>query len=877
MVKFLLLVLILCLPPCHPVDISAQDVASFINQTRGALVLLRVKSKHATGSATLGYGTGWLVTYDGWAITARHVIEGGSRKLDWDRIHLEADVWGLPSGATAEVIKKGTEEFQDAALIKINLAGIDNALNIFENFDYGRPQLGSEITTLGFIDPNKREPDQITSNVSKYGSTSFFGDKPVAAGLSGGPALVTRNGVPHVVGMTLAAIKDQGLSPVLGEYIPLQYIQSLINFALSNGVRTSPKPNLPDRPTALYRDNEIDRVLQALKSTNAALILAPPGLEAREMAIEIAYRAWEQWKLQSSNVIYVTAENQDGKPRGFAEIVEILLRAIGRGAMSNVLESARVDFLKTILLRDKYLIVLNNVNEDSLLDEIFSIRGNASLLVTGPRSLMGSQGGSHIERIKDLSPDKCVSLFRAEQGEASNKLTSDTDIGGICTRLGGMPQAIRALARTIKAGRQPFGAIRKLVRSRDLADISQLDALRKTLTLAFNQMNKKEKSAFLALAAVEGESFDKATASALMRAAGIDSDAVDYYREELLANNFITTYPEERFRIQPLIRQTLNSSAPSRETDDAKRRMIFYYLGEFGLTPAQFHRDWDNLTAALDRCNELPDQHVVNRCLVEGVPRLAPIMRYLRHWSLHQKWVSKWLEVVRFDKDLNKQRAALTSLAEVALDQRNMEKAEQFLVEARSLTPDVHALDMTALYYADARLHSESPPQTRPKIPGAPNANARELILKGIDIAKNSKASPQRLELLARGFLELAILAASNKDHKEAREQLQQCLDAAVAHNLSFFFISCYQHLGTIFLEDNDFENAEKSFGKALEKATNETFHEFRGRILLLLGRVALRRGEKDTARGLINESISVFRSIGSQELDHAEQLLRSI
>ena len=837
-------------------DQSKSNAQDLVSEYWPALVLVRVYSKNAEGSIPLGYGTGWLVSYDGYLISAAHVITG-NRKHSWKEVVLKGELWGRQYPIEVIDVMK---DFDDLALLKLKWRSEDRAEKIFDQFQHEILTTKTPISILGFPNPDLVQPAIFTANISQSGGAKYSGDGPIRAGFSGSPAVVVADEKPYVVGVALGMTLDSERREVQGQYVPTKFLKGFLDHVKQFGDLQEPKPRwLPRRPLqSWYRLDEIRQTLEVLRKQQIVLLTGAPGTGSNEVATEIGYQAWQEMKLLPANVLYVTASSAKGEPKSLSVILERLVIQLNKAYLAKRSDEEKIDEIRNILSGPEHrLILLVDVENETDLQTILDLRGNNPVLVTSSSRLI-RVSFDRVIQLSVLSTQDCVKLFKQENGLAS---INDKDVEEMCRLLGRNPEAVRVAAKLVTQGGVSVPSLLAQLRRQPLTEFPELAELTRAFGTAYSNLQRNDQSILKNLVVIGGESFDLRAANA------VNGSDIELNLKRLWWLNLMEEVSPNRFRLSPIMRHVVESGLTDAEKVRALLAMTRYYLGEFGGSANDFQREWNNIIHALQVCQNLLSGAERRQCLRRGVPRVAPFMRYWGLWSTHQDWVARWYESARVDKDLSGQRGALGALMGVEIIRGNVDDARRLAQEASSLEKADTDLETANLYYSLAQLEFESSRRTE----------ARALVYKGLEIAERASSSPRKFELQAGGYHKLGILAETEGEFDAAKDQYLKSIEIATKEKLSYQVAITYYQLGTLAFRTRQLEEANENLQKALAIAGSEHYEETRALSLTMLGRVSHQQKKPDLAIGYLSEAVVLLQQIGSRYLITAKQLLEEI
>lgn len=177
-------------------DAASAPPEGLIERARPAVALIVVEKPQGRVS-----GSGFLISSNGYIVTARHVIEDARRVL--------VLLWNAPQWQVGSVVRFSTEV--DVAIIKIDGAG----LPVLRFGDSSRVRQGQTVFVLGYpyVSTLGREAVTVTAGIVSAARPSLGAiqlDAAMNPGNSGGPVL---NNQGEVIGLAVATLRgSQGLN-----------------------------------------------------------------------------------------------------------------------------------------------------------------------------------------------------------------------------------------------------------------------------------------------------------------------------------------------------------------------------------------------------------------------------------------------------------------------------------------------------------------------------------------------------------------------------------------------------------------------------------------------------------------------------------------
>lgn len=250
---------------------TTYSAAEIYAKNVDSVVSIEVKTSYATG-----YGTGFIISEEGYIVTNFHVVDGASKVT----VTLYDE-----SVYTAKVI--GYEESNDLAVIKIEpeseieslVYGVSSTLHVGDDvFVIGNP-LGDLTFTLttGVVSALNR----LIDTGSGYNINMFQTDAAINSGNSGGPVFDSHGFVVGIASAKYAASSIEGLCFC----VPIDDVRSMIDEIINKGY-VSGKPLIG---VSVY-DKEITNYgfIQSQRSINGAKIAAiGPNTAAAKAGLQV--------------------------------------------------------------------------------------------------------------------------------------------------------------------------------------------------------------------------------------------------------------------------------------------------------------------------------------------------------------------------------------------------------------------------------------------------------------------------------------------------------------------------------------------------------------------------------------------------------------
>lgn len=812
------------------------------------LVFIEVFSRRGEPIVPIATGTGWLVTYDGYIVTAGHVVAG--KGLPPDQLMVKGTLAGTTTPFDVDVVRSLSPD-RDIALLK---ATNPPKADIFAHFHF-RPLIpGTPFHLLGFPERgNPPQPRQYPSEVSAEGRLKFFGSARVAPGLSGGPALLTQAGRSWVVAIALAERLDGQGRVLNGEFLAVSDFWDVLVMARQRGRVDSGTPLLPVRLKNIPREGELTRTIASLQSGSTVLVTGGPGMEVREFVIELGYRLADDWQVPGAHVIFLNNPTTDSLVSALTQQLAVY------GAAGLSPEQGLDEIRRRLGNGEKYLLVAADVVDPAVADTLNLIRESVPLIV-GSSSHFVAPAFDVTQQLSGLDRKICVRFFAEEAGTPASADDGDE----ICRLLGGTPQAVRLVARLLGRGRAPRQAILRALKSGSLDLDGGLAPLQKAYELAYDGLGSEGKL-LARLSVIGGDSFDDRAARATN---GLD---VDLALWGLARRNLIDQISSGRYRMNPLTRTFLAKKLDASDRLAALRAMTSYYLRESATTVSALELEWTNIAHAFDSCRLLPDAEI-SACQGAGVTWLGPTMKAAGRTDVLQTWTKTWLDSATTDAE---RRAAFLALATTEFEVSGHEAAATLLDSPRPYAEDPRDPNTVRLLLLRGRVAYEPSRNNDPQS-AVLFASAEKVIRRAVDLARAIGDARTRDELLARAYRALGFIAGDRGDCTGADRWFTDSIALAEGSRASDELNRSRFNLGVIALRRGRYEDAKIQFTKYQQAIPSETLEE-QGRALYMLAHVSLGQDDVPEAVRLLQAAKDAFERSGSPNLTLATERLRLV
>lgn len=839
----------------------AQEGPSLDDEYADAVVLIEVFPGTGETSIPMGFGTGWLASYDGYVITAEHVVTADG-DLPWGQARLE----GRIGGRRAEPLTFVARLDGDLALLRFEWGAKRQADATFDRVRDDAPLTRAQVWVFGYSSTRDTRPS-VRSHVISVSGSRLAGDGRLPHGMSGAPVLVIDPQHVDVVAMALAIVKNGQGGDVEAEYISAAKMRAAFR-ELDNrqAVLTRPHPLwLPHRSGAsLFREGDAKRVVHALLDGGTVFVSGGPGTELEEFAVDTGDRLWQRVRMRNSHFVYVDASEQD-----LSGVLNLLVERLQRKYLTRATNEEKIQEIRTLLDRaERRVLIVHGVVSDDIVKTLLQIRGRTPLMVTSVHHRDAPAGAQFTValRLGGLPREECVALVRAESGGF------DTDtaghVGSACDALGGLPAVARMVGVLLRQN-VAIGDILEMIK----IDPAALDVERRLAPLyerIVKSLHDDAQRLAMSLSVIGGESFDKEAARSVSGLPGA---------KLLLPRLFKVNLVEavgDRYRIAPITRAYLSGRLQALPDQYARARgaLLTHYLENFHGGPADYRAEWSNIQHALKVASELPDATERRRWLAAAVPRLVPIMRSWGRWAEHDRWVRRWLASLD-DRDVDGRLDALGTLTESAVEQGRDADARTLIARAQQI-PDASSRPAAAWIFGTlARLDVE------PVVPGTPleparMARAHANITTFLSLAEKTVNPVARAAAQAAGFRRRGILLQIEGRLDEAGAAFKKSLALATDGGSREQRVRTLYHLGQLDTYTNAWEEAARKLAIVVEEA-EEVDAGVSANAFYMLGRVAREQRNLPAAERYFSEAVKRYELSGSRYVSAAHEQLAQV
>ncbi|CAL9614820.1 Regulatory protein AfsR [Streptomyces sp. enrichment culture] len=306
-----------------------------------------------------------------------------------------------------------------------------------------------------------------------------------------------------------------------------------------------------------------------------ALITGMAGSGKTSLAIQIAHACAREFP---DGLLYADLGDADGRPKGSADILRGLLRALGESGPSGDAEGAAelddlIRLYRTRTAGQRLLIVLDNAVGDVRVAPLLTGGPGVATLITS-RTRLASLTAAHTVPLNPLAEDEALALFSALVGQARAAAEPEAT-RAVVRHCAGLPLALR-IAGTRLASR-PHWSVARLVER--LADpLTRLDELRygdldvrRTFMRSLPQLHSLTRKVLPWLSMLGDGPFSALTAG---DALGLPEAQAERVLEDLVDTSLIEVSAagdggDDRYRFHPLV-FLFAESLPQRTSGDLR-------------------------------------------------------------------------------------------------------------------------------------------------------------------------------------------------------------------------------------------------------------------------------------------------------------------
>ncbi|MFC4109902.1 tetratricopeptide repeat protein [Micromonospora zhanjiangensis] len=649
----------------------------------------------------------------------------------------------------------------------------------------------------------------------------------------------------------------------------------------------APSPNFANRTSEL---SALDGYL-AERGNLVAVLFGPGGVGKSALA-----RQWAHGKLDRfvDGQLYADLRGFSGtEPLDPGVVLSAFLRALGVAPDRIPLHLAeQVTLYRTVTANRSLLVVLDDAYSAAQVRTLLPASTSAVVVVTSRRRLTGLlPDGARLVEVGPLPAPEAVELLGRAVGRERilNECAPAEELAGIC---GGLPIALVVAAARLAA--RPKLTVRRMVaeladEAQRLSRLSVVDGLsiRATFQFSYQALTPEASALYRTLALHPGAEFGMDLIAAVAGAGRADGAGVSTVMGELLDANLLEEVVEDRFRYHDLLRLHAREMSEQDDPPDGRqaavRTMLEFYLAaarraDLVVTPYRRRLpyvyqhalagppEFSDRAAALgwldrERSNLLE----AGRAAFDlGLHELAwqlsdvawPLLLYFKGYNdrleidergvrAARAWGNVWAEADM----LKRLGRACSRVGDHEAAERHGRAAVDRYRQVGDVQGVIDAEEGLATLYADTGREEQAAEAYIRVIAGRrtlPNVRSVGLSCLNLGMLRTRTGRPaEALPLLVEAGQIFAEL--SEVDPYNAARVLIGLADA---------------YLGT-----GDLDTAEESAIEAARRMAELRAAGERAEAVFLLGRIARRRGDDETARRHYREAAAVFAALAAPRL----------
>ncbi len=231
---------------------------------------------------------------------------------------------------------------------------------------------------------------------------------------------------------------------------------------------------VPDAMRTRYftgRDDLLARLRQQLIERHRAALSGLGGVGKTQTAIAYAVRHRAEYP---DGVLWVTAETMSGLTSGFVEIAATLRLP---AADSNDHDQVVTSVLAWLNRTDRWLLILDNVDDRREVQPFVPARGRGDLLITSRESVFPELGIPRALELRDLDGNEAVAFLLARTGRDDADSTDRAAAAELAGELGNLPLALEQAAAYIAETNVAFAAYLSAFRKRRVTLLEKASGL----------------------------------------------------------------------------------------------------------------------------------------------------------------------------------------------------------------------------------------------------------------------------------------------------------------------------------------------------------------------------------------------------------------
>ena len=226
------------------------------------------------------------------------------------------------------------------------------------------------------------------------------------------------------------------------------------------------------------REDLLARLRQQLVERHRVALSGLGGIGKTQTAIEYAVRHRADYP---EGVFWVNAETPSGLTGGFVEIAKTLRLSAAASSDQEQVARAVLDWLNGT---DRWLLILDNVDERRDVQSFVPQRGKGDVLITSRESVFQELGIARTLDVRDLDNDEAVHFLLTRTGREGDERREGTTANELAAELGNLPLALEQAAAYIAETNAAFSDYLASFRKRRVTLLEKASGLVSHDTLA---------------------------------------------------------------------------------------------------------------------------------------------------------------------------------------------------------------------------------------------------------------------------------------------------------------------------------------------------------------------------------------------------------
>jgi tetratricopeptide (TPR) repeat protein len=681
-------------------------------------------------------------------------------------------------------------------------------------------------------------------------------------------------------------------------------------------VTHTPFQALADLPTFVGREQEIERLRQALTSGEHRTLYSIQGMAGVGKTALATHLAYQLRPFFPDGVLWAQPGASDNM-----SVLDTFASAYGVDVRHHADLHSRSQVVRELLANKRALVILDNVSQSEQIKLLLPPTGPCAVLITTRRHDLSITRGAFRLSLGPFDPQRAeaMTLFARTIG-AERARREANELAGLATVLGHLPLAIDIAASRI-AYEPGWSAADFLHRVRQqqrrLAELAYEDQnVRASFAASYNSLPSELQHFFVALSIFPGEDFDETAAT---HVAALPLEQAQDYLRRLFGLSLIQpgrSIPQQpaRYRLHPLLRDY----AQAQQQDDAGRRQLIaryvtHYVTLLTTHPHQYQLlglEMSNILSALQWAEEMgwsaeeapaaettpaaPELATVNNkaALVHGVTAFYYFLEAQGQYALAAGWLAKARRAAQSLNDRALLLPVFRSLGRLAQRQGEYVTAEahyetalklaQQSGETASRSDILRALGVLAARRGDYGLADAYYKEGLALARRLGHGSAASDFLRGLGVQAYMRGDP----ITAEAFYEeglalldpaaderpstlwgLGVIAEEQGDLEQAEAYYQDALARLRAGGQQERVVVLLRSLGELKAAQAHYVTAESYLAEALQLARDIGHRWLTARLLDQWGELHLQQQRLAQAQATFQELYELARTIQSQDM----------